>query len=224
MARVRVREPEESMRAYYSARAAEYDRIYEKPERQADIGRLREWLPPRFADTRVLEVACGTGFWTQHIAPVAIGIVALDAAVETIRIARSRVPADRVAFVVGDAYRLPFEGARFGSAFAGFWFSHVPRRRQRAFLEGLSAALAPGARVVLIDNLHVAGSSLPVSDRDADGDTWQIRRLDDGSTHRVLKNFPSESELHERIDRIGADGVYTAFDYYWAFEYLVVAR
>lgn len=224
MAHVRVPEPDEAMRAYYAARAAEYDRIYEKPERQADIARLRQWLPPRFAGTCVLELACGTGFWTQCIAPAAAGIVALDAAVETIRIARSRVPADRVTFVVGDAYRLPLDGARFGSAFAGFWFSHVPRRRQREFLDGLSAALAPGARVVLIDNLYVAGSSLPVSDRDADGDSWQVRRLDDGSTHRVLKNFPSESELRERIDGIGADAVYTAFDYYWAFEYRVVAR
>lgn len=188
------------MRAYYAARAAEYDRIYEKPEQQADIARLRQWLPPRCAGTRVLELACGTGFWTQYIAPVADGIVAVDAAVETIRIARSRVLPDRVTLVVGDAYRLPFDGARFGSA------------------------LAPGARVVLIDNLRVSGSSLPVSDRDAEGDSWQVRRLDDGSTHRVLKNFPSESELRERIEGIGADGVYTAFGYYRAFEYLVVAR
>lgn len=53
---------------YCAARTPEYDRIYQKPERQGDIAMVREMLPPLFAGKRVLEIACGTGFWTQFIA------------------------------------------------------------------------------------------------------------------------------------------------------------
>ncbi|HMA09898.1 MAG TPA: class I SAM-dependent methyltransferase, partial [Ramlibacter sp.] len=185
------------MQDYYAARAPEYDRIYSKPERQDDLRQIERWLPPLFAGASVLEVACGTGYWTQFIAPVATQVVAVDAAPETMRIARDR-PANRnVEFVEGDAYALALalDGRRFQRGFAGFWFSHVPRSRVREFLLGFNAALEPGATVVLLDNLYVEGSSTPISETDDEGNTYQARRLDDGTTHRLIKNFPSEQEL-----------------------------
>ena len=63
--------------------------------------------------------------------------------------AANQLVGDGVRFVVGDAYRLPFAPARFDAAFAGFWYSHVPRARVDAFLRGLHRVLVPGARVVL---------------------------------------------------------------------------
>lgn len=209
------------MRSYYAARATEYDRVYQKPERQADIGRLQEWLPPMFAGSRVLEIACGTGFWTQFIAPVASEVVALDASPETIEIARRRLPEGKVTFLVGDAYRIPLAPGRFSAAFAGFWFSHLPRSRQREFLAGLGRILDAGASVVLLDNLYVEGSSSPISERDSDGNTYQTRRLDNGSQHRILKNFPSEAELRALLPGLGERPVLTAFEYYWAFQYVI---
>jgi SAM-dependent methyltransferase len=213
---------ETAMQSYYAARAAEYDRIYEKPERQDDLGAIRRWLPPLFAGTRVLEVACGTGYWTQLIAPVAEEVVAIDTSPETLQIAAARVGAN-VTLLVGDAYDLPADRGGFGGAFAGFWFSHVPRRRQRAFLAGLARALAPGAKVVLLDNLYVAGSSLPVTGTDEDGNTYQTRQLADGSLHRVLKNVPSEAELLELVAGLGEGAAVRKFEYYWALEYAAVA-
>src|ERR1044071_689229 len=94
---------EQTMETYYAARAPEYDRIYQKPERQADLGALRRWVPAKFVGARVLEIACGTGYWTQFIAPVARSVTALDAAPETLEIAKGRVAASSVEFVVGDA-------------------------------------------------------------------------------------------------------------------------
>ena len=54
------------MRAYYAQRAEAYERVYFKPERQADLRAMEAWLPGPFAGRRVLEVACGTGWWTAH--------------------------------------------------------------------------------------------------------------------------------------------------------------
>ncbi|MEO8835143.1 MAG: class I SAM-dependent methyltransferase [Caldimonas sp.] len=218
--------PSSSLESYYAARAPEYDDVYRKPERQADLRAIEAWLPARLRGATVLEVACGTGYWTQFIAAAAACIVALDHAPETLRIAQERVRSDTVSFVVGDAYALPARAERFDAAFAGFWFSHVPIERRRAFLRGLAAALGPGARVVLLDNRYVEGSSTPIAEHDAHGNSYQARRLGDGSAHRVLKNFPSEAELRALVDggEAAAAATYTAWPFYWALEYRVAAR
>ena len=210
------------LQSYYAARASEYDRVYLKPERQSDLRRIEQWLPSLLAGATVLEVACGTGYWTRFIAPVASAVVALDSSPETLRIARERVVAPQPEFHVGDAYALPRFGRSFSAAFAGFWFSHVPLERRREFLLGLNSALAPGALVVLLDNLFVAGSSSPISERDANGNTYQTRTLSDGSTHRVLKNFPTEAQLRALAQAgLAESSVYRRWQHYWAFEYRV---
>src|SRR6185436_16748370 len=192
----------DNLAAFYARRAAEYERIYAKPERQADLALLRARIAALFSGRSVLEVACGTGYWTAVIAPQAKAITAIDAAEETLAIARSKqYPAGRVEFMQGDAYALP--DGRHDALFAGFWWSHVPLARLDAFLAGAARAVAPGAVVAFLENRYVEGSRTPLSRRDAEGNTYQTRKLDDGSTHEVLKNFPADRELVERASRYG---------------------
>jgi SAM-dependent methyltransferase len=208
--------------AYYAARAAEYERIYQKPERQADLAELRRLVPGYFAGRAVLEIACGTGYWTQFIAPVARSVTAIDINAETLEIAGSKTdPAARVSFEVADIYALPPHYDGFSGAFAGFWWSHVLRADRRPFVESLHRALVPGAVVVALENLYVEGSSTPLSHADADGNTFQRRKLDDGSEHVVLKNFPSEDELRTEIEGVATAVEYTALGYYWLLKYEV---
>jgi demethylmenaquinone methyltransferase/2-methoxy-6-polyprenyl-1,4-benzoquinol methylase len=209
------------MQSYYASRAPEYDRIYAKPERQPDLRAIEQWLPSVFAGQSILEIACGTGYWTQFLAPVATRVLGIDASVETLDIARSRVPSSSVQFAVGDAYRLPAAATKFQAAFAGFWWSHVPNSRLQEFLRGLHAALQPGATVVFLDNRFVEGSSTPITEQDDEGNTYQVRKLEDGSIHRVLKNFPSEADLRQALTGAGHDARYHAWPYYWALEYKV---
>ncbi|WP_226858458.1 class I SAM-dependent methyltransferase [Diaphorobacter aerolatus] len=107
------------MQDYYAARAREYDDIYLKPERQDDLREMEAWLPSQIGSGHVLEIACGTGYWTQFYAPHCSQVLAMDAAAETLKIAQSRVPLDHVQFAVGDAYALPLPAAGFDAAFAG---------------------------------------------------------------------------------------------------------
>ena len=209
-----------ALQAYYAARAAEYDAVYRKPERQADLRAIAAWLAPRFGGARVLEIACGTGYWTQFLARSAASVLGLDAAPETLEVARSRGLGGHVRWTVGDAYAPPRTPQAFDAAFAGFWFSHVPSACRTAFFENLHAALPAGARVLLLDNRFVAGSSTPVLESDAAGDSWQLRRLADGSEHRILKNFPTEAELQAAAGAAGAlPGTFTHWDYFWAYDY-----
>jgi SAM-dependent methyltransferase len=208
--------------AYYAARAAEYERIYDKPERQADLAKLRAMIPRYFAGRRVFEIACGTGYWTQHIAEAAQSVTATDINAETLAIAKSkRYPPGRVTFEIADVWRLPPSYRDYTGAFAGFWWSHVRRAERGAFFDALHRALAPGAVVVLLDNRYLEGSSTPISHVDEAGDAYQRRRLDDGSEHVVLKNFPTRAELLADLAESGASAEYIELDYYWVLKYEV---
>ena len=209
------------MKEYYAARAKEYDQIYAKPERQADLRLIEQWLPPRFVGARVLEIAAGTGYWSQFIAPIATSLLGIDASAETLQIAQARPNNENAQWLVGDAYALPAPDEPFDAAFAGFWFSHVPLARQQEFLLGLNKTLQSGARVVMLDNLYVEGNSTPLTAPDSEGDTYQIRKLADGSSHRVLKNYPKEFDLCKLVASFGEQPTYTTWQYYWAFEYVL---
>ena len=209
-----------ALRQYYAARAREYERIYARPERQADLRRLESLLPSILAGRRILEIACGTGYWTQFLAREARDIVAIDANPETLAVAAEKsLPAGRVVFRVADAYSLPGDLGVFDGAFAGFWWSHVPLRARSSFLASLDQRLAPGAKVVFLDNLFVEGSSTSMSHRDDDGNSYQRRRLEDGSEHVVLKNFPTSAELCADVEPFGRNTQFIQLQYYWLFSY-----
>lgn len=201
---------------YYRRRAAEYEAIYAKPERQGDLGRLRQRIPGLLEGARVLEIACGTGYWTELVAAVARQVVATDLAEEPMRIAQSKSYGQHPVFSLADAYALPDSLGHFDAALAVFWWSHVPRQRIGEFLASLHRRLEPGARVVLMDNRFVEGSSTPVAEIDAQGNTYQLRRLGDGSQVRVLKNFPQPEELRSHLPPTLSVEL---LEYYWLADY-----
>jgi ubiquinone/menaquinone biosynthesis C-methylase UbiE len=201
---------------YYRRRAAQYEAIYAKPERQADLAVLKREIPARLRGTRVLEVACGTGYWTQLVAEVACEVVATDLADEPMKIAASKRYSSQPRFVKADAYALPRDLGRFGAALGVFWWSHIPRERIGDFLASLHERLQPGARVILMDNRFVEGSSTPISEIDAQGNTYQLRRLGESAGIRVLKNFPTEAELRSHLP---ATLKVQLLEYYWLADY-----
>jgi ubiquinone/menaquinone biosynthesis C-methylase UbiE len=201
---------------YYRRRAGEYEAIYAKPERQPDLLLLKKKIAELLRRARVLEVACGTGYWTTVIASAAESVTATDVAEEPMNIAQAKDYSRRnVRFVSSDAFNLDEHLGRFDAAFAGFWWSHIPRQRIADFLRSLHARLEPGARVLFLDNLYVDGNSTPVSEVDTHGNTYQLRTLTDGSSFRVMKNFPSKEELKALLPQVH----YRALKYYWLAEY-----
>lgn len=210
----------QTMRAYYAQRATEYERVYHKPERQADLRAIEATLAAPFAGRRVLEIASGTGWWIPHAARDAALWLATDLNPQTLAVARAKVQPASVRFATADAYSLAELGPRrFDAAFAGFWWSHVPLHRLRPFLDTLHGRLDPGARVVFIDNREVHGSTHPITRTDADGNTYQRRTLDDGSSHEVLKNFPTPEAAIAALGPRARDARWTAYTHYWVLDY-----
>ena len=206
---------------YYDRRAAEYEKVYDKPERQHELEWLRTRIPQLLADRTVLEVACGTGYWTQFLARTAYKVHACDINESVLEIAREKpIPRERVAFFKADAVSLEGVPPGCDAAFAGFWWSHVRKSELAKFVANLAAKLEPGALVAILDNTYAEGSSTAVSRRDAEGNTYQMRRLANGEEHEVLKNFPTAAELTQALRPVAAEAHLETLKYYW----LLVAK
>ncbi len=200
---------------YYRRRAAEYDAIYAKPERQDDLARLRELLPRLVAGSSVLEIAAGTGYWTRVLSSSAAAIIATDINAETLDIARARdYGSARLTFRTADAYALHEIPGRFDTAFLGFFWSHIPRADVPRFLHGLHC-LRARLKVIVLDNRYVPGSSTPISRTADTGDTFQRRTLKDGSGYEIVKNFPSRDQFSADVAAYADDVTWTELSYFW---------
>jgi len=209
------------MKTYYKERAPVYNRVYKYPERQADLRFLEKYIPEQFAGLDVLEIAAGTGYWTQFISTKANSILSTDITKATLDELRNRTLPANVSICEADAYNLEHLPSNFTSAFAGLWFSHVPIQRREEFFTELHKKLAPGSTVVLLDNSLAQCERLPISHSDEYGNTYQKRILDNGVSYEVVKNFPTKQELLELTLDKTSDQEFKELENYWLFQYKV---
>src|SRR5580693_10767322 len=91
------------MAAYYAKRAATYEEIYQRPERQDELLTLQVRVQELMEGHDVLELACGTGFWTEQIAATAKSVLATDINPEMIALAEAKqLPAGKATFALQD--------------------------------------------------------------------------------------------------------------------------
>lgn len=211
-----------TIRNYYSERSREYDLLYEKKERQEDLAEMGEDAIGLLSGKKVLEVASGTGYWTELLALQVESITAVDTSPEMTEVARGRTRSfSNVTFVHHDAYSLETLDGIYEAAFCGYWISHVHRGRIRHFLESMNTRLKKGAVVVLFDNRLVKSSVTPVSRTDSDGNTYQKRKLLDGREFEILKNFLTKEDLMNFTEGLGVNRTYKDYEFYWLFHYNV---
>lgn len=183
---------------YYRALAPTY---VERAIRSADGARLERELAAAIdahCQGDVLELACGPGSWTGMLAARARTVTAVDGAPEMLELAAAAVSADHVRFEQADifAWRPP---RRYDAVFFGFWLSHVPDERWDGFWALVRGCLAPGGRVVFVDDGYRTGDELVYG---ADSSIVE-RRLGDGSRHRIVKVKRTAAGVQHRL---AADG------------------
>lgn len=204
--------------AYYRARAPEYDAWWFRTGRfdrgaennaawNADVSHVEHAVVDMLAKTRpsrVLELACGTGLFTRHLATRVEHVTAVDASPEVIAINGDRVGAANVDYVQADLF--DFEPpARYDLVFMGFWLSHVPHARFDAFWAMVRRASKPDAFAYVVDSAHDPTSHAidhRTPDRHAGTAT---RRLDDGREFRIVKVFWEPGTLTMRLRACGFD-------------------
>ena len=207
----------EVMKKYYAQRANNYESIYEKPVRQADLMAMEERLCRVLEDHRVLEVACGTGYWTERYAPVATSVLATDInQVMLDNAQRKKYPFGRVEFSLADVFAMPAaNGEQYSACFAGFLWSHIEREEQAEVLNQIVKTVGKGSLLVLLDDNDVEGSSLPIARTDLEGNTFQLRAQEDGTRVEIVKNFHTDSFLRKRIGLAARDIRVFRNDHYW---------
>jgi len=205
--------------SYYKDRAKEYEKIYSKPERQNDLLLAGQILLDIFADKDVFEIACGTGYWTQKISVTAKTILATDINNTVIEIAKSKnySPA-KVDFQTADIFDLTNTNKN-ESLFGGFIWSHIKLQDLNNFIDTVNNLVQSGGTIVFLDNNYVEGSNLPITDKDNSGNTYQTRTLENGSAHKVLKNFPTETFLQQLLTDRATDINFINLQYYWILTY-----
>jgi SAM-dependent methyltransferase len=201
--------------AYYRARAAEYDRMLLR-ERRYDVDGLDPASPDR--DTRelsvvdarlrglapfgdVLEIACGTGWWTDRFASLARSVTALDASPEMLKILRRRVRATSVRSIQADVFKWTPDRT-YDLVFFSFWLSHVPPDRFDEFWRIVRASLNARGRVFFLDEMAWDGiEGYEESLGDDRGTT--MRPLEDGRRFRMVKVYYRPRELQRRLRSLG---------------------
>jgi demethylmenaquinone methyltransferase/2-methoxy-6-polyprenyl-1,4-benzoquinol methylase len=174
------------VRAYYEARAPEYDDWWlgtggfaqrDRPgwhdERDDLIATIAALEP-----ARTLDVACGTGFLTRHLPG---DITGLDQSAAMLEIASARLP--DAGFVQSDALRLPFAVDTFDRVFTSHFYGHLEEPERVRFV-------AEARRVA--PELVVVDSALR---EDVQAVEWQERILNDGSRWQVYKRYFEPDEL-----------------------------
>ncbi|WP_409188746.1 class I SAM-dependent methyltransferase [Bradyrhizobium sp. RDM4] len=165
------------MEAYYRERATVYDEFYQVERRKNDLVALRSWVVKRVQGRTILEVAAGTGYWTEVAAPEARAITATDYNAETLAIAAQRRLGTHVTLAVADAYQLPNFSGAFDVGMAMLWWSHVRKERRREFLSHFISRLEPGALILMLDQFYVDGVSSPISRKDEYDNLYAVRTL-----------------------------------------------
>jgi demethylmenaquinone methyltransferase/2-methoxy-6-polyprenyl-1,4-benzoquinol methylase len=194
---------------YYRARAPEYDEWFFRrgrydrgPAHRAawfdEVATVETALRDALPVGEILEVACGTGLWTRHLATKGRRVMAVDGSPEAIEINRRRVQGDAVEYVEADVFSWEPPVGRFDAVVFAFWLSHVPEWRFDTFWHSVRKALKPGGLVFFVDSLPEQTST--ATDHGPLDDSGIVeRKLNDGRTFRIVKVFYDPERLERQL-------------------------
>lgn len=201
---------------YYRARADEYDQWWQRAGRydrgpaatalwRCEVAEVEAALHRLAPTGSILELACGTGWWTRHLAERASSLTCVDASPEVIAVNRKRLAEAGLptpAYVEADLFAWT-PSRRYDVVFFSFWLSHVPTERFASFWRMVASALKPGGQVFFIDSLPDATSTANNHAPPDAASIVQQRKLDDGRTFQVVKLYPDPIALGAELRSLG---------------------
>lgn len=150
-----------------------------------------------------LEIAAGTGQFTRWLVRQSESVTALDSSPAMLERNRREVDDPRIVYMQADVFEWVPE-RRYDLVFFGMWLSHVPPAAFERFWEQVGTYVAPGGRVVFVDEDDRARGVVD-DPRLVGGVPVVRRRLADGREYDVVKVFWNVEELEGRLSRLGWD-------------------
>jgi len=198
---------------YYRARAAEYDEWWYRqgrydhgPEQNGRWFAEMEEVYAAFDALQiigdVLELAPGTGIWTERLLKTADAITAVDASEEMVAVNRAKLGSDRVSYVIADLFAWQTD-RQYDAVCFGFWISHVPAERLDGFLATVAGVLRPGGKVFFVDGRHEPTTTAKNHVLPEQGAQVMTRKLNDGRAYQIVKNFYAPDALAAQCARAG---------------------
>ncbi|MCW5879875.1 MAG: methyltransferase domain-containing protein [Anaerolineae bacterium] len=217
----------EQQKAYYRARAGEYDEWFERRGKydhgeqwnarwRAEVEEVRRALAAFRPTGRVLELAAGTGWWTAELLRYADEVTVVDSSPETLAINRARVGDAPVRHVVADLFAWQPD-RQYDMVFFSFWLSHVPPSQFAPFWGMVKAALKPGGRVFFIDSQRSQTGTAADQTLQLDEQVEQTRRLNDGNSYTIVKIYYTPADLQARLAQLGWDVTVRRTDNYFLY-------
>lgn len=208
---------------YYHAIAPQYHKRlgYDKEDYAAASGAFRDLLSTMFSGRDVLELACGTGYWTRIAAKTAKSVLATDLNHSMITQAEKLSSEDdNIEFKVADAFSPENIPGQFSGAFSVLWWCHIPKQGIKNFLSALHNKLKPGSNILFICQLEDLDAEN--HELDSDGNIIAIRKAD-SRVYRIVKNVPSEKDIRELLSPVARDIQYSRYSDYglWSVSYSI---
>lgn len=212
--------------AYYRARAAEYDEwFYRNGRYDRDAETNQQWfteveqvqnalhsLPKQ---GHILELASGTGIWTQELVKLGDKITAIDASPEMIAINKAKVQSDKVDYIESDLFKWQPQ-QQYDMVFFGFWLSHVPPEKLDAFLQSVATALKPNGVVFMVDSRRNPSGMAKDQPLLADG-FQQERILNNGNQYTIVKIYYDCEPLEAAFKKANIEAIAQFTDTYFIF-------
>ena len=167
----------------------------------------------------VLELGCGTGYFTQELARSGADVVAIDVSPELLEIARSNCSAPNVRYQIENAYGLSYPEAVFDSVVGSSVLHHL---EIAAALRNIYRVLKPGGTIYFTEpnmlnpqiaiqkNVPLIKQKLGDSPDETAFFRWSLRRLLEQTGYRDVRIDPFDF-LHPKtpvplINRVNALG------------------
>ena len=198
---------------YYRKRAPEYDEWFFRKGRYdrgvdannqwfAEVDEVRAALEANDPSGHILELACGTGLWTQVLASFAGELTAVDSSPEMLARCRERLQGAPIRFIEDDIFSWTPD-RQYDFVFFSFWLSHVPPENFQSFWSSVSQCLTPQGCAFFVDSLYIPNSTAQDHHLGTREAVTQTRRLNDGQEFEVVKVYYTPQKLNEQLGKIG---------------------
>lgn len=213
--------------AYYSARANEYDEWFYRLGRYdrgeelnqrwfKEIDIVKQALQQIGQVEEILELASGTGIWTQELLKIGKRITAIDASEEVIKINRSKLNSPHVKYHQIDLFTWEPD-AEYDLVFFSFWLSHVPPELLDSFLLKVYKSVRVGGKLFIVDSRFDPTSTANNHILRDDGSIYKSRKLNDGQEFQIVKVFYQPDELQNKLTQVGFQSDVKVTEHYFIY-------